>query len=794
MAAKEKLKVHAAKLQEEVRKTGRVALPSAVLVRWAESAMRLMLGAVLAGAEIFGGYAPFGLGLVASCGSGLDGFCALLGACFGYISLRGFAEGLRYVAAAVLIYAVAFAFYDIRLYRRSWFMPSIAALMDGMTGFVALSERGWTAQSLIFFGTELLLCGASAYFYRIAFTPWTAKREEEDLTVRQTVSLLILAGTVLVTLSNILLWGDLSLGRLAAALAVMAAASQGGLGVGAAAGTAVGVGMDLAAGGVPFYAMAYALSGVMAGIFRRQGRLACAVAYVLANGLAVLWAWAEQPRISLLYEVFIASVLFLMLPPAVLRRIGALSVPQPRQETRDWAAAYVKERLEATAKAFQALSESLHAAFSTARPNDNDAASVFDRAAGRVCKSCALQSACWQRDYVSTFNALNDALPAMLERGRGEGEDFPAYFSARCLKFGEFLTAANEELAGLLYRRQFQARLRENRSAVCGQYGELADVLCEAAAELGTELSADPVRERRLRQHLMARGMECRSAVYYDQAGRLRLELEGQGVSALRRPEEEQRLGKALGAALRCAGGERPDRLVLVEQEPLVAVAGVAAQRKDGQSVCGDTGAWFKHDDGSLYVILCDGMGSGPEAGRESTLAVELLERFLRAGVRPQPALRTLSAALALRGEEHGGFTTIDLLRLDLFTGAAEVYKYGAAPTYVRQGTAVTLISGAALPAGLVGGEGVEPDVARLQLSAGDWVLLATDGVAGSQSDLWVRELMGGFDGNSPKDLAQRLIEESTGRGGATDDRTALVLKLASRGKDACKEEAPVVR
>ena len=93
-------------------------------------------------------------------------------------------------------------------------------------------------------------------------------------------------------------------------------------------------------------------------------------------------------------------------------------------------------------------------------------------------------------------------------------------------------------------------------------------------------------------------------------------------------------------------------------------------------------------------------MGSGPEAGRESTLAVELLERFLRAGVRPQPALRTLSAALALRGEEHGGFTTIDLLRLDLFTGAAEVYKYGAAPTYVRQGTAVTRISGAALPAG----------------------------------------------------------------------------------------------
>lgn len=94
----------------------------------------------------------------------------------------------------------------------------------------------------------------------------------------------------------------------------------------------------------------------------------------------------------------------------------------------------------------------MRSAFHPAAPNDNDAASVFDRAAGRICKRCPLQTACWQRDYVSTFNALNDALPAMLERGRGESGDFPAYFSNRCMKFPEFLSAANEELAALLCR------------------------------------------------------------------------------------------------------------------------------------------------------------------------------------------------------------------------------------------------------------------------------------------------------------------------------------------------------
>ena len=402
--------------------------------------------------------------------------------------------------------------------------------------------------------------------------------------------------------------------------------------------------------------------------------------------------------------------------------------------------------------------------------------------ASRVCKRCPLQSSCWQRDYVSTFNALNDALPAMLERGRGEGEDFPAYFANRCLKFPEFLAAANEEVSALLYRRQYRSRLRENRSAVCRQYGDLADVLGTAAAELGAELVPDPVRERRLRQYLAAQGTECLTAAYYDEAGHLRLELEGQGLAALRKPESVDKLSAVLNVPLRPAEEDgRRDRLVLVEQEPLMAVAGVAARKKDGQTVSGDTGAWFKHDDGSLYVLLCDGMGSGPEAGQESGLAVRLLEQFLRAGVRPEAALKTLNSALALRGEETGGFTTVDLLRLDLFTGEAAVYKYGAAPTYVRKGKTVSRITGSALPAGLAGGDGAAPDVAKVRLEAGDWVLLVTDGVAGSDSDLWVRQRFAAFEGESPKDLTQALIDESAGHGGATDDRTALVLRLEKR-------------
>ena len=782
MATRQTWKTKAARMREEARETGKVVLRSAALVRTAECVIRFLLGALLAGAEIFGGYAPFGLGLVAASGSGIDGFCALLGACFGYLSFQGFAQGLRYAAAAILIFSLAFAFFDVKAYRKSWFMPLAAAGLDGLTGFVYLSDRGWSPESLIFFGTELLLCGASAWFYRVAFTPWTEKREEEALTARQTVSLLLLGGTLLLTLSRLTLLWELSAGRLAAAAAVMVLASQGGIGAGATAGVAAGLAMDLSAGGTPFYSMAYALSGVMAGAFHRQGRLAAAVAYVLSNALAVLWTWSDGLHTALLYEVFIASVVFLLLPQRLLRQVGALTARQPARDTRERALAHVSARLEATAAAFRGLYESMRAAFRAPRPNDNDAASVFDRAAQRVCRDCALQSACWQRDYVSTFNALNDALPAMLERGKGEGGDFPAYFANRCLRFPAFLSAANEELSALLYRRQLHSRLQDNRAAVCRQYAELAGVLGEAAAELSAELVPDPVREKRLRQHLAALGIECSPAAYYDQAGRLRLELEGAGLTPLRKPEAVDRLSRLMGFPLRALEEERRDRLVLVQSEPLMAVAGVAAQQKGGQTVSGDTGAWFKHDDGSLYVLLCDGMGAGAPAQRESSLAVRLLEQFLRAGVRPENALRTLSSALALRNDETaGGFTTVDLLRVDLFTGEGAVYKYGAAPTYVRKGPAVNRITGASLPAGLVSGEGAAPDVTSLRLEAGDWVVLVTDGVAGGGGDQWVRDILAAFAGDSPRELAQAVLDGSRARAGAADDRTVLALRLARR-------------
>lgn len=760
----------------ELTQTGRAILRSPALTRGAEGAIRFLLGAVLAGGELFGGFAPFGVGLVGSSGSGMDGLCAVLGSVFGYLYFRGFTEGLRYAAACVLVFSVAFAFYDLSVYERDWFMPLVSGAMDAATGFVYLSGGG--GGETVGFLLELALASGSTYLYRIAFSPWKTG-EEGRLSFRQRVSLFFLAGTLLCALAGIELWGDVSLGRALGMALVMAVAHCGGLSRGAAAGVAVGVGMDLAAGTVGFYTMAYGLSGLLTGAGWRQGRLFGALTFVVANGAVVIWGGAQAGGLPALYECFLASVSFILLPQGVLRRLETVLKGDTGEHIAQRCTAYLSERLNQTARAFRAVRDSLRVAFPNERRNDEDPAKIFDRAAQRVCGSCALRNTCWGKEHVNTYNALNDALGAMLTRGKGESGDFPSWFVGRCIHFIGFLNAANEELVAMRYRQQYKSRLRENRGAVCRQYETLSDILTVAAAELSAELVPDFQRDRRLKGYLARLGVEGETAVYYDEAGHLRVEVDGDDAERLQGDEQAERLSRLMGVSLRFI--ERvPARVVLTQTEPLMAVAGVAARRREGQTESGDSGTWFKRNDGSMFVLLCDGMGSGQAALRESALAVRLLEEFLRSGMESRAALRTVNSALALRNEEAGAFTTVDLMRIDLHTGQGEVCKLGAAPTYLRREGRVSRIVGTALPAGLTD-HGREPDEQSFTLKAGDWALLISDGVADAEEDGWLRELLEQAGEDSPRELARRVMEESERRVGAGDDRTAVVLQIKER-------------
>ena len=135
---------------------------------------------------------------------------------------------------------------------------------------------------------------------------------------------------------------------------------------------------------------------------------------------------------------------------------------------------------------------------------------------------------------------------------------------------------------------------------------------------------------------------------------------------------------------------------------------------------------------------------------------------------------------LLLRGGDNWGFTTVDLMCVDLFTGETCFYKYGAAPSYVKSGRQIRPVKGESLAAGLAMGEGAAPDLVRMRLKPGSTALIASDGVLAEPEDGWIREILG-TEQDDMRGLARTVLREAEERYGAGDDMTVLALRVEER-------------
>ena len=739
-----------------------------------------LTGFLMSAARIAGTAAPFGAAVVAQAGAGLNGVASLAGACLGYLAVGGLAWGIRYAAACVLIFTVGFIFIDSRVRGRVWFMPACAAAIMAATGLLGgLSSGAEPAKLIVPALAEAVLSAGAVCFFREALS--TAERTTEAAVKRHDAAVIVFAACALMALSRLNIMGVISVGRVLSLLLVMTCALKGGSLAGAGAGTAFGLAMDAASGLAPVYTMVYAFAGLISGMFSRFGRLSYVVSFILADALAVLCAWSWTERLDALFEVFAASVGFMLLPPGLLARVGALIQPLSAGMGESGLRKYASRRVEGIARAFDDVSAV--ARRNSEFVNDNDIARVFDRAADAACMRCKRRDECWVKNYMETLDALNQATAAMTERGLLEAEDIPEWFRDKCTGLAAFVAAVNAELRASAGRRQFRARMEESRSAAWSQYEDFAEILIDVARELGSLNGADPLAERRLMRYLRSQDIEADAAVFRDSTGRLRAVVESGKLSALTSdPAYLDKLSAVLGVRLCRPNSSAEGRLTLLEAEPLAVSVGIAAMKKKGENVSGDRGTYFKTDAGVLCVILSDGMGTGEDAAAESVEAVEILERFLRSGVEPATAMKILNSVMLLRNGDEWGFATVDLMCVDLFTGETCFYKYGAAPSYVRTGKSVRRVTGESLAAGLMSGEGAAPDVVRMRLKPGSVAVIASDGVITGEDDAWLREqLRDEPDDKDMRSLAREVLRKAADEYGAGDDMTVLAVRVEAR-------------
>jgi len=744
--------------------------------------LNLLFGFVLGLIPVFEGCGSFGVAAAAQAGAPLSGFFCALGASAAYLIGFPFSEGIKCVAAVFLVFTSVYIFQDLKIYKKQWFMPIIASfftLVTGVLGNLDITEDFGGVAILV---AKIIMAGGGTYFFREALS--SGERDTESAEIRHGVAVIILLAAMMMSLNRIEIAGVVSIGRFVALLVVMVSAFKGGTLSGAAAGTALGLAMDISATSSLGMTFVYSFSGLISGLFSRHGKLFFILSFIVSAAVASISTMGQAREMSVFYEVFASSVVFILLPGGVQNYIGSFLRPQQLSPGESGLRKYAARRVEKIALAMKDLFFTVDESLGK-EANDEDMSAIFDRAADAVCAHCKLKNECWNNNYMDTLAVFNDVTPAIKSRGLVLGSDIAEHFAKKCTSIGELVGAINGELRAQTYRKQFRARLRENAIAAYGQYIDLSVLLQDLSEELLNSYGPDMLSQRRLLRFLGSMDVEADVSVFRDRSGRLHIIIESTRLSQLLRDKTYlDKLSAAVGVRLCRPVSEEntgEGRIVLLEAEPLSANVGIASMKKRGESVSGDRGTYFKTDQGKLCIILSDGMGSGENAAKESVAAVRILERFLRAGVDPAVAMRILNSMMLLKNGEEWGFATVDLMCIDLFTGETYFYKYGAAPSYVRSGKSVRRVRSENLAAGLVAGEGEGPDIVKMRLKPGNIALVASDGVIAETNDSWLRDILSAFDGADAKKLARETLQTAYTRYGAGDDMTVLAVRLEKR-------------
>lgn len=335
-----------------------------------------------------------------------------------------------------------------------------------------------------------------------------------------------------------------------------------------------------------------------------------------------------------------------------------------------------------------------------------------------------------------------------------------------------------------------QKRLSENRSLMVDQLKEMSNIMTELAGE---NRRCVPMSSRRFKQiaHAFREvGIQLKN-LYLIENENGRKEVSVTIRSRIRNPLSVEETGDLLSVLLGmrlCSSSancfflpEEWETLYFVEQSKFHTLTGVAKAVKETEQISGDNYSFFQMETGNLTAVLSDGMGSGDKACTDSTMVVELVQRFLEAGFRMDVAIQMINNTL-LSGGEQSNMSTLDVCSVDLYSGDCHFVKVGSASSYIKRQHLVERISSGNLPLGVFR----KPDVESVgrRLMDGDYIFMISDGVLDALSqgigEDMLSEYIGSLTMENPGEIANAILRFAIcqSRGHIRDDMSVLVIGI----------------
>ena len=741
----------------------------------------LLCGILVSRGSLLGTLAPFGASYAAAVPKKYL-FSSLVGTAFGYIMLKP-TDSFRYIAVIVAIGALRWLMSDIEKVSRSRLFAPLAAFLPTLaTGIALLFASTSTLSSFADCFIEAVLSGAAAYFISVSVELADEKRGISAYT-RQETACLVMTGCVLILAFGSITFENISLGRIIAITAVLLCARYGGVNGGAVCGIATGAVFSIASRAQGFVCGGFAFGGLMAGMFAPVGKLGCAIAFLISNGIMSLAFGGNTQLAAVLIESLVGSVVFMILPKEVGNIISPVFSNESNSSLGETLRKNIVMRLDFASKAIYNVRNDVNSVSDKLRDLYSPSFSVVcENVEKEVCNNCGLKTYCYEHKQGVTrddFFRLEELLEAQGIISENDVEDA---FVKNCCKKGEIARSMNLNYREYLSALEAQRRVSDVRGVVAGQFSGVSDILSDLSDEFRNTMRCDTDSSERIISALSALGaipVECICLV--SDGGRMSVELElsSKGDSKLSKGTIMREVSKCCGRrfdlpTVTCEGDRI--RAALCEMPVYDVEIGSDQHIANNGRLCGDCLDYFNDGFGKTYALVCDGMGTGGRAAVDGNMAVSVMGRLLRSGLSADSSLQIVNSALMVKSEDES-LSTLDLTGVDLYTGKVTLKKAGAPATFVRKNGRVMVREMPSLPVGILNGVKFSSDT--VNLSSGDMVVMVSDGVI-TGDEKWLEKLIRSWNEGSTQELARAVVDEAIKRRGDSpdDDITALAIRI----------------
>ena len=577
---------------------------------------------------------------------------------------------------------------------------------------------------------------------------------------------------------------------------------KNGILVGTTAGVTIGVTLGTISGTEPIMIAAYAISGMIAGILSRFGRIGVIVGFILGN--VVLAYVSNGYTVELIHfkEILVASIGLLLVPKNFRINIEEFMGNSKLFPVVPERALDNSKEMARNLNHVSSAIEEIATSYTRGEERKNNKQIFITELLNNLepYKDNMLY------DDISDINGkiLDEIFNTLLDKQEIDRKDLLKIF-ADCNSYivgfddKEISQKLEENITQIIrainisYKVSksdfiWQKKIEKNNKHVSKQLNEVSKAIKNMAQGLEKDIKVEKEYEnekRNIVDLLLNEGIEIEDIVIRKK-GRFIIEIYLKEAFETAKLEKQEKilteiLKEKIVLNTEASVGKK---LTFMSDDKYKMTLGEAKATKLKSDSSGDSILNIRLKDGKYLLAISDGMGSGKKAKEASEKVLRLLENLLLSGFDKEISIDLINTALMNQNEEL--FATLDIAVVDLYLGTIEMIKSGACPTYIKNRKKVQIVKSNSLPTGIV-------DEAKMQifdrdLSSGDILVMCSDGILDSNieyknKELWLKYMLEDMDTVNTQKIADLILNEAIDNqfGSAKDDMSIIVCKFVKK-------------